>query len=234
MEIVIANLVEILRRKLVVSCQAPADSPLHDPHIIAAIAQAAVDRGAVAVRIDSPPHIQAVRRQVSVPIIGLWKRQFPDSEVYITPQFRQAQAVALAGADMIAIDATLRPRPGGISLPELIARIHTDLKKPVMADIDTVESAIAAATAGADFIGTTLYGYTSATQDQDPPGFEILQELTQTLKHPVICEGGIATPAMARKALDLGAHCVVVGTAITGVDAQTRAFCAALGNPSFH
>jgi len=228
MEKAIASLVEILRNGLVVSCQAPADSPLHDPHIIAAIAQAAVDRGAVAVRIDSPPHIQAVRHHLSVPIIGLWKRQFPDSEVYITPQFRQAQAVADAGADIIAIDATLRPRPGGITLAELISRIHTDLQKPVMADIDTVESAIAAAAAGADFIGTTLYGYTSATQNQIPPGFEVLKELTQTLRCPVICEGGIATPAMARKALDLGAHCVVVGTAITGVDAQTTAFCTAL------
>lgn len=230
MEMVIANLVEVLRRGLVVSCQAPADSPLHDPHIIAAIAQAAVDRGAVAVRIDSPPHIEAVRHHVSVPIIGLWKRQFPDSEVYITPQFRQAQAVAQAGADIIAIDATLRPRPGGITLPDLIARIHTDLQKPVMADIDTVESAIAAATAGADFIGTTLYGYTQATQSQIPPGFDLLQELTQTLQCPIICEGGIANPAMARKALDLGAHCVVVGTAITGIDLQTQAFCAALND----
>ncbi|MEO1211160.1 MAG: N-acetylmannosamine-6-phosphate 2-epimerase [Cyanobacteria bacterium J06638_20] len=207
---------------------------MHDPHIIAAIAQAAVDRGAVAVRIDSPPHIQAVRHHVSVPIIGLWKRQFPDSEVYITPQYRQAQAVALAGADIIAIDATSRPRPGGITLPDLITRIRTDLQKPVMADIDTVESAIAAAAAGADFIGTTLYGYTAATQNHDPPGFEVLQELAHTFKHPIICEGGIASPAMARKALDLGAHCVVVGTAITGVDAQTHAFYTAISNPSSH
>ena len=234
MEMVIAHLVERLRKGLVVSCQAPADSPLHDPHIIAAIAQAAVDRGAVAVRIDSPPHIQSVRHHVSVPIIGLWKRQFPDSEVYITPQYRQAQAVALAGADIIAIDATSRPRPGGITLPDLIARIRTDLQKPVMADIDTVENAIAAAEAGADFIGTTLYGYTAATQEHAPPGFEVLQELTQTLKHPIICEGGITSPAMARNALDLGAHCVVVGTAITGVDAQTRAFYTAISNPSSH
>lgn len=234
METTIAHLTEILRRGLVVSCQAPADSPLHDPYVIAAIAQAAVNRGAVALRIDSPPHIQVVRSLVSVPIIGLWKRHFADSEVYITPQFRQAQAVAQAGADVIAIDATLRPRPGGITLPELIARIHTDLQKPVMADIDTVESAIAAATAGADFIGTTLYGYTAATQAQSPPGFEVLQALTQTLQRPVICEGGLASPAMARQALELGAHCVVVGTAITGIEALTGAFWAALQDDPPH
>jgi N-acylglucosamine-6-phosphate 2-epimerase len=97
-----------------------------------------------------------------------------------------------------------------------------------MADVDTLEAAIAAAEAGADLIGTTLYGYTPSTQHLTPPGFVLLTQLVATLKVPVICEGGIASPEMARQALDLGAYAVVVGTAITGIDALVRAYCNAL------
>lgn len=203
---------------LIVSCQAPVESPLHSPPIIAAMAAAAVNQGAVGVRIDTPAHIEAVRAQVSAPIIGLWKQVFPESEVYITPQFIHAEAVAGAGADIIAIDATARPRPGQESLETLIARIHEELGKPVMADVDTLENAIAAAAAGADWVGTTLYGYTAATRHLSPPGFDLLSQMVEKLNVPVICEGGIASPAQARQALDLGAHAVVVGTAITGID----------------
>lgn len=224
----IASILQALHGGLVVSCQAPAHSPLHDPSVIAAIAQAAVNQGAVGVRIDTPDHIRAVRRQVSVPIIGLWKRQFPGCDVYITPQFEQAQAVAEAGADIIAIDATLRPRPGGEVLADLIHRIHQELGRPVMADIDTLEHGIAAARAGADLVGTTLYGYTQETQSGTPPGFDLLIALGQQLSCPIVCEGGIASAAMARRALDLGASWVVVGTAITGIDAQVQAYCQAL------
>lgn len=213
---------------LVVSCQAPPDSPLHDPAIIGAIAETAANQGAVGVRIDTPAHIQAVRNRVMVPIIGLWKRQTPGSSVYITPQFEQAAAVAKAGADVIAIDATQRPRPGGETLPDIIHRIHVELGKPVMADVDTLDNAIAAAEAGADMVGTTLYGYTEATQGQTPPGYALVADLAQTLTQPVVCEGGIASPDMARKALALGASFVVVGTAITGIDAQVSAYCNAL------
>ena len=217
---------------LVVSCQAPPHSPLHEPLVIGAIALASVNQGAVGVRIDTPAHIQAVRQQVTVPIIGLWKRQIPGSSVYITPQFEQAMAVAEAGADLIAIDGTQRPRPGGETLPDLIHRIHTQLGKPVMADVDTLENAIAAAAAGADVIGTTLYGYTEATQGQVPPGYALLETMVKTLTQPVVCEGGIASPAMAHQALALGASFVVVGTAITGIDAQVAAYCAAIAaNP---
>jgi N-acylglucosamine-6-phosphate 2-epimerase len=215
-------------RGLIVSCQAPVGSPMHEPSVIAALAEAAVNQGAIAVRIESPAHVAAVRQRVTVPIIGLWKQQIPGSEVYITPQFHHAQTIALAGADVIAIDATTRPRPGGETLETLIARIHTELGKPVMADVDTVESAIAAAQAGANVVGTTLYGYTEATRDRRPPGFDLLADLVQRLKVPVICEGGIASAQAARQAIDLGAAAVVVGTAITGVDLQVQAYHAAL------
>jgi N-acylglucosamine-6-phosphate 2-epimerase len=220
--------IQSLHRRLVVSCQAPVDSPLHHPDMIAAIAQASVNQGALGLRIDTPAHVQAVRPRVSVPIIGLWKQVFEGSDVYITPQFRHAEAIAQAGADIIAIDATLRPRPEGETVEQIIRRIHDQLGLPVMADIDTLEAAIAAESAGADLVGTTLYGYTAATRYQTPPGFELLTQMVAQLKVPLVCEGGIASPAMARKALDLGAYTVVVGTAITGIDVQVKAYQSAL------
>lgn len=208
---------------LIVSCQAPADSPIHEPSVIAAIAQASVNQGAVGLRIDTPAHIQAVRQRSQVPIIGLWKQQVPGYEVYITPQFHHAEEIAQAGADIIAIDATTRKRPGGETITSLITRIHNELGKAVMADVDTIENAIAAVSAGADIVGTTLYGYTEQTQDLSPPGFELLSQIVK-LNIPAICEGGIASPQMARQALDLGAYAVVVGTAITGIDLQVQAY----------
>jgi N-acylglucosamine-6-phosphate 2-epimerase len=189
------------------------------------MAQAAVNQGAVGVRIDTPAHVQAVRRQSpTVPIIGLWKQQLPGSEVYITPQFHHAMAIASAGADIIAIDATLRERPGQETVDTLIAKIHDQLGKPVMADVDTIESAIAAAESGADLVGTTLYGYTTPTKHLSPPGFDLLTQLVEQLNIPAICEGGIASPQMAQQALNLGAYAVVVGTAITGIDLQVKAY----------
>jgi len=222
------NLIQSLQQGLIVSCQAPVDSPMHAPLVIAAMAQAAINQGAVGVRLDTPAHVKAVRSQITAPIIGLWKQQIPGFEVYITPQWHHAQAIAQAGADIIAIDATLRDRPDGETVESLIARIHTELNKPVMADVDTLEAAIAASRAGADLIGTTLYGYTAATKHQTPPGFDLLAQMVAAIDVPIICEGGIASPQMARHAMTLGAYAVVVGTAITGVDLQVNAYNTAL------
>lgn len=215
-----------LQKGLIVSCQAPIESPLHEPNVIAAIAQAAVNQGAVGVRIDTPAHVSAVRTRVDVPIIGLWKQQIPGFEVYITPQMKHAEAIATAGADVIAIDATRRQRPAGETLPALIAGIHQQLGKAVMADVDTLEAGIAAAEAGADLVGTTLYGYTAETRDRLPPGYELLAQLVDRLSVPVICEGGVASPQMAKQALELGAYAVVVGTAITGIDVLVKSYWA--------
>ncbi|MGB7445261.1 MAG: N-acetylmannosamine-6-phosphate 2-epimerase [Coleofasciculaceae cyanobacterium] len=216
---------QALRGSLIVSCQAPVDSPLHEPSVIAAMAKAAILRGAKGVRIDTPAHIEAVRDSAATaPIIGLWKQQLAGSEVYITPQFKHATAIAAAGADIIALDTTLRERPEGETFPAIIAQIHDELGKLVMADVDTVESAIAAVKAGADFVGTTLYGYTSQTKHLTPPGLDLLTQLAEQLDVPIICEGGISSPQMAQKALKLGAYAVVVGTAITGIDGQVTAY----------
>lgn len=224
------SVIEALRHGLVVSCQAPIDSPLYEPTVIAAIAQAAANQGAVGVRIDTPAHISAVRQQVTAPIVGLWKQQLPGYEVYITPQFHHAAVLAQAGADIIAIDATLRNRPEGETVASLIAQIHSELGKPVMADVDTLKAAIAAEAAGADLVATTLYGYTAQTNHLSPPGFELLTELVEQLDIPAICEGGISSPDLARHALDLGAYAVVVGTAITGIDYQVKAYQQAIAS----
>ncbi|MEB3226574.1 MAG: N-acetylmannosamine-6-phosphate 2-epimerase [Synechococcus sp.] len=221
-----SDLLAQFKNRLIISCQAPATSPLHQPEIIAAIAQACVNQGAVGLRIDSPEHIRAVRAKLpDTPIIGLWKRTFPGSDVYITPCLEDALAVVAAGADIVAIDATARPRPHGETLTALIAGIQQKTGKLVMADLDTSENAQLAAQAGADILGTTLYGYTGETQHLVPPGFDLLERLVQDFELPIICEGGIHTPEMLQRAFQLGANSVVVGTAITGVDLLAQKFC---------
>lgn len=224
------NIITTLNQGLIVSCQAPIDSPLHDAYIIAAMAQAAVNNNAVGVRIDTPNHIKSVRKKVQVPIIGLWKQVITGSDVYITPQFHHAVAVSEAGADIIAIDATIRNRPGDEKLIDIINRIHQELNKPVMADVDTYAAAQLAVDAGADIVGTTLFGYTLATKTFAPPGWELLTQIVENLDVFIICEGGISSPEMAKKALYLGANAVVVGGAITGIDLLVKAYNSALKN----
>ncbi|AGY59458.1 N-acetylmannosamine-6-phosphate 2-epimerase [Gloeobacter kilaueensis] len=217
---------------LIVSCQAPATSPLHAPPVIAAMAEAACLGGAVGVRIESPAHIQAVRGRVNRPIVGLWKRTYPDSAVYITPTFADAQAVALSGADIVAIDATDRERPNGEQLGDLIARIWTELQKPVLADVATRAEGIAAARLGADIVATTLCGYTEMTHGTPLPALDLVAALAPDLSVPVWCEGGVKSPAQVALARSCGARVVVVGTALTGLDVRVREFAHFAGRVS--
>ena len=201
---------------------------MRDPEVIAAMAEASLRCGAVGVRLESPEHIGAVRRRCpDALIIGLWKCTFPDSSVYITPGWREIQAVWSAGADVIAVDATQRHRPDGQQLDALISRCRSEPRAPLMADVDSVANGLKAAELGCEWVGTTLYGYTEETSGQTPPALGLLPELRQELKTSVrlICEGGIASPESARAALKAGADNVVVGTAITGVDLQVAAYC---------
>ncbi|MEB3200441.1 MAG: N-acetylmannosamine-6-phosphate 2-epimerase [Synechococcaceae cyanobacterium] len=212
---------------LIVSVQAPPGSPLRDPQVIAAMAEASLANGAAGVRLESPEHIGAVRRRCpGALIIGLWKRDFPDSSVYITPGWNEIAAVWSAGADVIAIDATARPRPQGQDLEKLVQRCREELGAPLMADVDSVENGLRAAQLGCAWIGTTLYGYTEATAALPPPALNLLAPLRQGLPVDValICEGGIGSPDQAAAALAAGADAVVVGTAITGIDAQVAAY----------
>jgi N-acylglucosamine-6-phosphate 2-epimerase len=217
---------------LIVSVQAPEGSPLQAPDVIAAMAEASLRNGASGVRLESPEHIGAVRRRCpDALIIGLWKRTFADSPVYITPGWHEISAVWAAGADVIALDGTERHRPQGQPLAELIARAKHELGATLMADIDSLANGLRAAELGCDWVGTTLFGYTEATAGLKPPAWDLLPPLRDALPAavPLICEGGIASAEQARRAVDLGADAVVVGTAITGIDLQVAAYNKALG-----
>lgn len=217
-----------LKGALIVSVQAPPGSPMRNPDVIAAIAEASLINGAVGVRLESPEHIGAVRRRCpDALIIGLWKRTFPGSDVYITPRWEEINAVWAAGADVVALDATARVRPDGINLADLLTRVRQQLGAVVMGDVDSIENGLRAAALGCDWLGTTLYGYTDETSMSKPPALDLLKSLRLQLPEDrlLICEGGISSAAMGRQALKQGADAVVVGTAITGVDLQVSNYC---------
>jgi putative N-acetylmannosamine-6-phosphate epimerase len=209
---------------LVVSCQAREGHPLHDPVVIAAIARAATMGGAAGLRLNGEDDIREVRRTVEVPIIGIRKVWTPESPVYITPTFADAQAVADAGAEIIALDATSRPRRGGERLDGLIPKIKNVLGRWVMADVATVEEGMHAAALGADLVATTLSGYTDAGPAPEDPDLDLVRRLCGVLRVPVVAEGRYRTPAQVREALRTGAFAVVVGRAITDPLMLTKVF----------
>lgn len=209
---------------LIVSCQALPDEPLHGAQIMAAMARAARQGGALGIRANSPVDIAAIRAAVVLPIIGIEKVDVPGYPVYITPTLDHAVAVAQAGADMIALDATARPRPGGVDAAVLIQQVQRTTGKPVLADVATFDEGLAAWRAGADAVSTTLAGYTAESTSQTEPDFALLTRLAEGLPIPVIAEGRINTPQLAARALELGAFAVVVGAAITRPQWITRQF----------
>ncbi|WP_337871577.1 N-acetylmannosamine-6-phosphate 2-epimerase [Meiothermus sp.] len=207
---------------LIVSCQARTDNPLHGPQFMAAMALAAEQGGAKAIRANGPEDVRAIRAVTTLPIIGINKCWMQGYEVYITPDFAAALEVAEAGADVIGLDATMRLRPKE-SLAELITRIH-DLGKPVFADVSTLEEGVVAAGLGADFVATTLAGYTPYSRKTEGPDFELLGQLVEELDVPIVAEGRFWTPEAVSRAFELGASAVVVGTAITNPREITRRF----------
>ncbi len=194
---------------------------------MAAFARAAEMAGAVGLRVNGSADIRAIRRVTSLPVIGINKQRTEKWPVYITPTLAAARQVVTAGAAIVAVDATHRPRRGGLSPEELIAVIHRELAVPVMADIDSLEEGIAAARAGADLVATTMAGYTAARPASPGPDLELLAALVRQTAVPVICEGRIARPEDVAAALRAGAHAVVVGTAITNPIAITQTFARA-------
>jgi N-acylglucosamine-6-phosphate 2-epimerase len=216
----VSGVFEDLQGGLVVSAQAPAESPLAAARHIAAMARAAEAGGAAGIRAVE---VAAVKEAVALPVIGLRKRRVEGSEVYITPSLEDARAVAAAGADIVAVDATLRPRPDGVSLAALVS----ELRVPVLADVDCLEAGVAARGAGAAAVATTLAGYTGPGSTPGIPDINLVEALVAELDCPIFAEGRIATPEQARAAFDAGAFAVVVGTAITDPVALTRGFAAA-------
>jgi putative N-acetylmannosamine-6-phosphate epimerase len=219
----------LLPSGLIVSCQAYEGEPLFGAPIMAAMARAAEEGGAVAIRANSPPDIAAIRAATRLPIIGLYKIHSDESEVYITPDRASAEAVARAGCDVIAIDATPRPRQNGATLADLIPFIRDVLGKLVMADCSCLDDALLAESLGADFIGTTMAGYTAHGRlPTDGPDLDFVAELAQRVRKPVIAEGRFTLPEQVAQALALGAHAVCVGGAITRPQDITRRFVRSL------
>mgnify|MGYP002633615652 CR=1 FL=1 len=214
------------RGSLVVSCQAREDNPLHGAGLMRAMALAAVQGGAGGIRAEGVADIAAICAAVEVPLIGLLKRWDERYAVYITPGFADAAAIVAAGCDVVALDATAGTRDGA-PIETLIPRIRAELGVAVMADIATLEEGLAAAAMGADYVGTTLAGYTAARPATVGPDLELLQELVARCPVPVVAEGRFETPGQVAQAFALGAFAVVAGTAITNPREITRRFVAA-------
>lgn len=216
-----------IEKKIIVSSQAATDEPFYPVERMKAMVESVINGGAGGLRLAGEYHIKNLRGMTDLPIIGITKPDIiPENFkeiVYITPTFEDAKSISDAGCDIIAIDATERKRPKE-SLKELINLIHTKLDKPVMADISTFEEAINAEELGADIISTTLAGYTSYTKQTIGPDFKLLEMLTIQLNIPVILEGRIETTDDVKKAFELGAFSVVIGSIITRPHLITRKF----------
>lgn len=230
-----ADMLVKIKGQLIVSCQALENEPLHSPWIMSRMAVAAAEGGAAAIRANSLPDVQQIQEAVDLPVIAILKRDYSGSEVFITATLQEVDELMAANPPMIAMDATMRRRPGELQLSELVAAIrerYPDLL--LMADIATVAEARNAASLGFDCVGTTLHGYTQETEGQSlaDKGYAFLQEVIEAVKVPVIAEGNVATPEIAADCLKLGAHAVVVGGAITRPQQITRRFVKAMASPT--
>jgi N-acylglucosamine-6-phosphate 2-epimerase len=225
-----------LKQALVVSCQASDGEPLCAPSHLLALSLSALSGGAHGLRLEGSDNIAYIRPHVNVPIVGLTKSHLvaPDQRLrtpYITSTFAEAKLIAESGADIVAFDATQRERPDKITVKEMIRRIHTELNKPVWADVSTLEEGMAACHAGADIISTTLAGYTQETYlppDKSGPALSLLEKLCQNVNCPVALEGRVWHPEELTRAFELGAHSVVVGSAITRPQLVTQRFVRAI------
>lgn len=220
-----ATAIESIRHGLVVSCQAWQESPLHGSKYMSAMAQAAAKGGAAGIRANSAADIRAIRASVTLPIIGIQKSFDAQNELWISATFADAASIASAGAAIIAVDGIHEDRPDHTHLGDLIARIHNELGKHVMVDISTFAEGVRAQRLGADLIATTL---AVKGPNQDGPDYDLLGRLLGSLSTPIVAEGLFWTPEQVCAALDMGAHAVVVGSAITRPDEITLRFVRAI------
>ncbi|WP_411843821.1 N-acetylmannosamine-6-phosphate 2-epimerase [Salinicoccus sp. HZC-1] len=217
------DILEKLKGKLIVSCQALDDEPLHDSYIMSKMALAAYEGGADGIRANSVADIQAIKKEVDLPIIGIIKLDYEKSGVYITPTMDEVDALAGEGMAVIALDATKLTRPDGSPFTAFFEKVKEKYPDQLfMADCSTVEEGIEAEKAGVDIVGTTLVGYTEHSKGDVP--LETLKKMVEAVSVPVFAEGNMDTPEKAAKALELGAHAVVVGSAITRPQLITNKF----------
>lgn len=223
------NVIDRIKGIVVVSVQAMPSEPLYAGSCMTAMMKSVVNGGAGALRVAGVRDVKIAKKLFTLPVIGLTKPNVIPKNykeiVYITPTVKDVIDLVQAGADIIATDATQRPRPNGEKLADLFKYIHIN-NRIAMADISTLEEGIKAKEAGADILSTTLAGYTleSVNSPSKEPDFELLKQLVETTKIPVVLEGRIWEPEQVNKAFELGAHCVVIGSAITRPQLITKRF----------
>lgn len=216
-------MLEAVKGKLIVSCQALPNEPLHSSFIMGRMANAAKEGGAVAIRAQGVEDINEIKKVTGLPVIGIIKREYEDSEIYITPTKKEVEELASTKCEMIALDATDRVRPNNESLEDIINYIH-EKGILVMADVSTYEEALNAQKLGCDCVSTTLCGYTPYSEKYDGPNLELIEKLVKDLEIPVIAEGKINTPKDLKDVYDKGAFSAVVGSAITRPQLITQKF----------
>ena len=223
--------VENLKGKLIVSCQALPHEPLHSSFIMGRMALAAKEGGAAGIRANTKEDIAEIQAQVDLPIIGIVKRDYEDSKVYITPTMKEIEELMEVKPEISALDATVDLKPGGKTLDGFYREIRAAYPDQLlMADCSTVEEALHADELGFDFIGTTLVGYTEQSRGLkiEADDFAIIRQIVAKARHRVIAEGNINTPEKARRVIELGAFSVVVGSIITRPQLITKSFAEAL------
>ncbi|WP_318466367.1 N-acetylmannosamine-6-phosphate 2-epimerase [Photobacterium leiognathi] len=221
------NMLSIVKNNLIVSCQALEDEPLHSSFIMGRMALAAKEGGACAIRANSPQDIIEIKRVTQLPVVGILKRDYDNSSIYITATMKEIDELMTAEPEMIALDASLALRPDGMTLQEMVDTIRQQYTSVLlMADIATLEEALTAQELGFDCISTTLHGYTTETKGMKlyHNDFSFLRDVVNAVSIPVIAEGNVGTPAQAKRCLEVGAYSVVVGGAITRPKQITTAF----------
>lgn len=227
----VENRIEQLRGKLIVSCQALPHEPLHSSFIMGRMAVAAKEGGALGIRANTKEDIKEIQSQVDLPVIGIVKRDYEDSKVYITPTMKEIDELMEVKPEIIALDATGALRPGGVTLDDFFHQIKEKYPDQLlMADCSTVEEALHADELGFDFIGTTMVGYTEQSKNDkiEANDFEIIKQIVAKAKNKVIAEGNINTPEKAKRVVELGVFSVVVGSIITRPQLITKSFADAL------
>lgn len=222
------SMIQALEGGLIVSCQALKDEPFYGSDYMSRFALAAEMGGAVGIRANTPQDITAIKKVTNLPVIGLWKQEYDGSDVYITPTLAEVEGVIAAGADIVAMDATLRPRPDDVGLADLVKKIREKHQVLLMADVSTVAEGIEAEKLGFDLISTTLSGYTAYSPQSEEPDIQLVADLSQRVNLPVLAEGRIHSRDLAVQCLQAGAYAVVIGGAITRPQWITKKFTDAM------